>query len=113
MSEAVVETLTAKLQETGSDWALTEDSVSAVMRVAADNSINGRFLPFPFYNGSCFLWSEAKSAPGRTLAVVPRIVRKEGYMDMDRDDFPAGSELEKWQEVCLSMTHRLNPPKKV
>jgi hypothetical protein len=41
MSDIVKATLGDKLKEMGSDWALTEDSAKAVMRVAADTSING------------------------------------------------------------------------
>jgi hypothetical protein len=51
----------------------------------------------------------ANFSRGRTLAIVPRCTKKSGYVDMDRDDYPAGSEQENWQEICLSMTHRTLP----
>jgi hypothetical protein len=41
MSEAHIETLTKTFQASGLDWALAEDSAKAVLRVAADSSING------------------------------------------------------------------------
>jgi hypothetical protein len=41
MSDTVRPILTEKLKSMGSDWALTEDSAKAVIRVAADESING------------------------------------------------------------------------
>jgi hypothetical protein len=44
MSEKVVEILTASLKAQNSGWAEAEDSAKAVIRVAADTSINGRSL---------------------------------------------------------------------
>lgn len=41
MSEEILKALDEKLHEGNSDWALAEDSVKAVMRIAADKSING------------------------------------------------------------------------
>ena len=41
ISEAHVEVLTKMFQASGLDWALAEDSANAVIRVAADTSING------------------------------------------------------------------------
>lgn len=90
MKDATREHISAIFHELGSDWALISDAVKAVLRVAADNSINGR-----------------------CLAIVPRIVSKDGYMDIEKDDFPPGSELERWQNVSLEITRRsrVAPPK--
>jgi hypothetical protein len=50
---------------------------------------------------------------GRCLAIVPRVTSKNGYMDIEEDDFAAGSEVEKWQNVALEITRRsrVAPPK--
>jgi hypothetical protein len=42
MSEIVIEKITEGLKAAGSDWALSEDSAKAVIRVASDTSINGK-----------------------------------------------------------------------
>jgi hypothetical protein len=47
MSEEVLKLLGEGLRNANSDWALAEDSAKAVLRVAADKSINGRH-PFPW-----------------------------------------------------------------
>ncbi|KAF2421167.1 NAD(P)-binding protein [Tothia fuscella] len=86
MSEQVIEILGKNLKDKNSDWAEVEDSAKAVIRVAADETINGR-----------------------TIAIVPRLERKEGYMDMGFDDYPAGSDQERWQTMILGLTHRTLP----
>jgi hypothetical protein len=47
---------------------------------------------------------------GRALAIVPRSVQKEGFVDLKWDDYPEGSDMAEWQRICLGMTHR-NLPK--
>lgn len=47
MAPATRKHITAIFHELGSDWALTSDSAKAVLRVAADKSINGG-LSFSF-----------------------------------------------------------------
>lgn len=46
LSERAVEALTMRFQELGVDWALAEDSAKAVLRVAADKTINGKLMYF-------------------------------------------------------------------
>jgi hypothetical protein len=41
LPEQAIKTMTTTLQGMGSDWALVEDSAKAVLRLAADKSING------------------------------------------------------------------------
>ncbi|KIV99232.1 uncharacterized protein PV09_09096 [Verruconis gallopava] len=53
----------ANMKSRGSDWAHLEDAVKACLRLAADDSINGR-----------------------ALGIVPRYVDKEGYIDVALDD---------------------------
>jgi hypothetical protein len=49
MSDISIHILTKKFQESSLDWALAEDSVEAVLRVATDTSINGELI-FPLVN---------------------------------------------------------------
>jgi len=41
MSERAIDVLTQKFREFDLDWALAQDSAKAVLRVAADPTING------------------------------------------------------------------------
>ena len=43
---------------------------------------------------------------GRALAVVPRSMFKNGYMDVEHDDYQAGDFLMGWQETVLATSHR-------
>jgi NAD(P)-dependent dehydrogenase (short-subunit alcohol dehydrogenase family) len=86
MSQTVKETISERLKDLGSDWAHAEDSAKAVIRVASDKTVNGR-----------------------ALAIVPHQMRKEGFMDLAWDDYPEGSDLNTWQELCLAFTHRTLP----
>jgi hypothetical protein len=86
MSQTVKETITKLLTGIGSGWAEVEDSVRAVLRVAADKDINGR-----------------------ALAVVPKSEAKEGYVDCDVDDYPEGSTFAKWASQTGMFRHRELP----
>ena len=64
----------------GLDFATTESCLAAVMRIACDKRINGRCILF-----LCIL---AKlSRVGHSFAIVPESVAKEGFIDLDEDDF--------------------------
>ncbi|KIX03816.1 uncharacterized protein Z518_07369 [Rhinocladiella mackenziei CBS 650.93] len=105
MSDAVMNTLTTQLKEQGSGFALVEDSVKAVMRIATDDSINGELLP-------CFMDQNESSVcdVGRSIAVLPRETSKSGYLDLDLDDFKTGSLYHDLQTICSNLTHRQLPP---
>ncbi|ETN38997.1 uncharacterized protein HMPREF1541_07039 [Cyphellophora europaea CBS 101466] len=59
-SQQVYESIRAK----GLDFATTESCLAAVMRIACDKTINGH-----------------------SFAIVPETVAKEGFIDLDQDDF--------------------------
>ncbi|OHE98644.1 AdhA [Colletotrichum orchidophilum] len=65
----------------GVEFGEQEDVANCMMRVACDKSINGR-----------------------SLMITPRTVAKEGYMDIDRDDYkdaPEDQYLDKMQKAQL------------
>lgn len=83
MSEEAARAIGNRLDAVGMGWALAEDSVKAVLRVATDESINGR-----------------------ALAICPRADFKEGWVDMERDDYKQGSALKRWLECASGSSHR-------
>jgi hypothetical protein len=70
MPDEIIAMVDAQLKSQGQEWAVTEDSVKAVLRVACDESINGR-----------------------TLGVMPKNLYKEGYVDLELDEHKEGSIL--------------------
>jgi len=83
ISEQASQVIGARLDAMGLGWAEVEDSVKAVLRVATDEAINGR-----------------------ALAVCPRADFKEGWVDMERDDYPEGSALKRWLQCSSGASHR-------
>lgn len=43
---------------------------------------------------------------GRALAVVPRSMFKNGYVDVEHDDYQDSDFLKGWQETVLATSHR-------
>jgi len=43
---------------------------------------------------------------GRALAVVARSMSKNGYIDVQHDDYQEGDFLKGWQETVLATSHR-------
>ena len=72
ISPEVQETLT----KGGMPWATAEDAAKAVLHISSDANINGR-----------------------TLAIVPRVVSEDGYLDLCEDDFNDGERLTEWQRA--------------
>jgi hypothetical protein len=107
MTEAVVSRLGPALQNKGSDFAEVDDSVKAVLRIACDSEINGEF--------SSLLTEDMVDAnffgTGRALAIVPRGMAKDGYVDLDVDDYEEGTLLHRLNEVSTNMNHRAMPAK--
>ncbi|KAF3032649.1 hypothetical protein E8E12_002683 [Didymella heteroderae] len=70
------------LEEHGIDFGEQEDVASCMMRIASDKSVNGR-----------------------SLMITPRSVAKEGYMDIDKDDYSEndghGGYLKRTQDTQL------------
>lgn len=48
---------------------------------------------------------------GRTLGIIPRTLVKEGYVDLDHDDYKAGTMLDRLQAGTLGENHRTVPPR--
>lgn len=67
--------------EHGIEFGEQEDVASCMMRIASDKSVNGKLY--------CkILASDESNTPtGRSLMIVPRSMAKEGYMDIDKDDY--------------------------
>lgn len=103
MSEAVVQTIKKQLEVRGQEFANIEDAVKAVMRVAADQTING--------NPTSPMHMPLLSSTGRSLSIVPRNMRKEGYIDLEQDDRVEGTLLYEFEASSTNVTHRALPPK--
>jgi hypothetical protein len=103
MSEAAIRTIKKQLESRGQEFAHIEDAVKAVMRVAADQTIHGN-VPSPINR-------PLLSSIGRCLSIVPRNMRKEGYIDLEQDDQVEGTLLYEFEASSSNMTHRALPPK--
>jgi hypothetical protein len=68
------------LKARGSGFALIEDAVKACLRLAADDSVNGKSRPWTSHEPSVL------TTTGRALGIVPHYVDKEGYIDVALDD---------------------------
>ncbi|KIV81007.1 hypothetical protein PV11_08461 [Exophiala sideris] len=66
------------LDDKGVGFALVEDCCRAMLLISTDKTINGR-----------------------AIGVVSRQHAKEGYMDLDLDDFKPGSLYLEWQQIVL------------
>ncbi|KAF2099532.1 putative short chain dehydrogenase/ reductase [Rhizodiscina lignyota] len=86
MTEAVRNHLRKDMQGQGTDFATTEDCAKCVMRIASDDSINGR-----------------------SLFITPHSIAPEGFMDLDLDDYKEGSLLANLQNITGNFTHRRMP----
>jgi hypothetical protein len=60
-------------------------------------------LRLPFLNGTTL------SMTGRTLGIVPRKLAKEGYVDLEQDDYEVGTLLHKLELGALAAGHRNVP----
>lgn len=38
---------------------------------------------------------------------MPREVAKEGYFDIDRDDYAEGDRMKEWQDEAVRISHRV------
>jgi len=83
MSDAVVKRVESK----GVKFALQADACKAVIHLASDKTLNGR-----------------------SVAIVPREINSEGYMDAEHDDYPNGDFLKPLQELVLQAAHRVAVP---
>lgn len=72
------------LVERGIEFGEQEDVAACMMRIASDESINGTFRLCAFPS---FLGTGADSLTGKSLMIVPRSIAKEGFMDVDKDDY--------------------------
>ncbi|OAL34439.1 hypothetical protein AYO20_06282 [Fonsecaea nubica] len=86
LSKAVVDHLT----NSGIDFATVEDAGQCALRIVSDPKVNGR-----------------------AFAIVPRSYAPRGYLDIDYDDYPVGTLLEKLQTSASGGNHRsaLDPEK--
>lgn len=82
----------ANLKNGGSEFAHVEDAVKACLRLAADDTINGK--------PTCILWHLKwpwLTITGRSMGIIPRKVDKEGYVDLGLDDM--NQEEHKWMHL--------------
>jgi hypothetical protein len=104
VSDVVIQAIKAQLDQRGQEFAQIDDAVKAVMRVAADKSINGKLI-------SPNMEKTLLSSTGRSLGVVPRNIRKEGFIDLEQDDRVEGTVLYELEASSQSVTHRTLPQK--
>jgi hypothetical protein len=81
----------AWLIERGVEFGEQADCAGAMIRIACDKSINGMSAYSPplctlSFDGK--LWSVSfLTQTGRSLMITPRSIAKEGFMDVDREDY--------------------------
>ena len=88
------------LEDHGIDFGEQEDVAGCMMRIASDKSVNGEYFP------RSFAYSPGPNASiGRSLMITPRSVAKEGYLDIDKDDYSEndghGGYLKRTQDTQL------------
>lgn len=71
------------LVDRGIKFGETVDCGGCMMRISCDKSINGRFPQFVRSQGR----QKLTMPTGHSLMIVPRSTAKEGFMDVDRDDY--------------------------
>lgn len=88
------------LEDHGIDFGEQEDVANCMMRIASDKSVNGE----PFLRCPPTL-RETDRFVGRSLMITPRSKAKEGYMDIDKDDYTEndghGGYLKRTQDTQL------------
>lgn len=109
------------LIDRGIEFGEQKDVASCMMRIACDKSINGMFEPLrilyllypsnmlvPIPSCLCFaenIWLKIDIyTTGRSFMITPRSVAKEGFVDIDREDYKDVKEdeyLKKVQETQL------------
>ncbi|OAG39277.1 hypothetical protein AYO21_06481 [Fonsecaea monophora] len=82
LSPEVNKTLDGLFASQGLSFALVEDAVRAMMRIATDPSLNGH-----------------------ALSNVPRVVASSGYVDVNSDDFVDGSLLDRFQKSVAEIKY--------
>lgn len=87
------------LEDHGIDFGEQEDVASCMMRIASDKSVNGK----AFYKYLLHCMSD--TFIGRSLMITPRSKAKEGFMDIDKDDYSEndghGGYFKKTQDTQL------------
>ncbi|KEF53531.1 uncharacterized protein A1O9_10506, partial [Exophiala aquamarina CBS 119918] len=83
LSKEAASLLTTQLEEIGSDFGLAEDCAHCVLRISVDNSIHGR-----------------------GFGILPRNMVKEGYCDLDEDDYKPGTLCHQLRKDILRVSHR-------
>ncbi|TLD27923.1 NAD(P)-binding protein [Venturia nashicola] len=83
MSATVIKKLVLAFKAMKSDFAEVEDSVKAVLRLACDQTINGR-----------------------ALGIIPRDRIEAGYVDLEVDDYAKGDLLHELLSIAVSVNHR-------
>lgn len=94
--------LTSQLETIGSDFGLTEDCAHCILRISVDDSIHGDDISSPMYSSR----SPTNRFQGRGFGIVPRKMVKEGYCDLDEDDYKQGSLCHQLQKDILQVSHR-------
>lgn len=88
------------LEDHGIDFGEQEDVAGCMMRIASDKSVNGKYPPRSLASSH-----DSDAFIGRSLMITPRSVAKEGYMDLDKDDYSEndghGGYLKRTQDTQL------------
>ena len=96
------------LTDQGIKFGEQEDVASCMMRLACDRTINGKLsyvilaALLQIYSGSYFCTtSDDFRFIGHSLMIVPRSEAKEGFMDVDKDDYAEEGYFKQNQDTQL------------
>jgi hypothetical protein len=82
----------------GVEFATVEDCVQALLRIAADKSIHSTFS-----QPEMLEVVSKQFSLGQAFGIVPKTVDKNGYLDLDHDDFKHGDMADDLQQQASSV----------
>lgn len=88
------------LMDRGVEFGEQEDVAGCMMRIACDRSVNGQFGPYLTNNTS--VSAQVNHKAGRSLMITPRSIVKQGFVDIDREDYKDVKEDEYLKKVQAS-----------
>ncbi|KAJ0149856.1 Uncharacterized protein HZ326_7640 [Fusarium oxysporum f. sp. albedinis] len=84
------------LVDRGVEFGEQKDVSSCMLRIATDRSINGEYKRFHDFS------EVLMTITGRSLMITPRSIAKEGFVDIDREDYKDTPEDEYLKKVQAS-----------
>lgn len=84
------------LVDRGVEFGEQKDVSSCMLRIATDRSINGECERYQYFSEILMV------VKGRSLMITPRSIAKEGFVDIDREDYKDTPEDEYLKKVQLS-----------